>query len=169
MVLFKLIYTLIFCTRHTHLHSNMVLFKFNGYPLILRLCGIYIPIWFYSNGVVRDYKRIYIKFTFQYGSIQIISITPSKFDVVIYIPIWFYSNVIFRITLLIIFKIALFVYSQYFRTTSTYFFQVYILILNKLCIVDVPYFRIHYRSTIFYKKLDVLSSCFAQNSLSNHL
>ena len=109
---------------------------------------IYIPIWFYLNLVAPR--------TFLFASS-------------IYIPIWFYLNAIFRITLLIIFKIALFVYSQYFRTTSTYFFQVYILILNKLCIVDVPYFRIHYRSTIFYKKLDVLSSCFAQNSLSNHL
>ena len=109
---------------------------------------IYIPIWFYSNDT---------------------SFLLSVFCIPIYIPIWFYSNTIFRITLLIIFKIALFVYSQYFRTTSTYFFQVYILILNKLCIVDIPYFRIHYRSTIFYKKLDVLSSCFAQNSLSNHL
>ncbi len=109
------------------------------------------------------------QFTFQYGSIQMVRLAGAIPDMVIYIPIWFYSNAIFRITLLIIFKIALFVYSQYFRTTSTYFFQVYILILNKLCIVDVPYFRIHYRSTIFYKKLDVLSSCFAQNSLSNHL
>ena len=108
-------------------------------------------------------------FTFQYGSIQIKGLRVYLLIFLIYIPIWFYSNTIFRITLLIIFKIALFVYSQYFRTTSTYFFQVYILILNKLCIVDVPYFRIHYRSTIFYKKLDVLSSCFAQNSLSNHL
>ena len=52
------------------LHSNLVLFKWNGGRINRYVCNLYIPIWFYSNDV--DGKSYYLtqSFTFQSGSIQ---------------------------------------------------------------------------------------------------
>ena len=78
--------------------------------------SLYIPIWFYSNYKRYDICGRWCSFTFQYGSIQIMSqkiqqterdfftfqygsiqiipnLTCGLSDISLYIPIWFYSNV----------------------------------------------------------------------------
>ena len=56
--------------------------------------NLYIPIWFYSNGDVRDWQNWDIDF---YIPIWFYSnkrfALPQGSHVMLYIPIWFYSNV----------------------------------------------------------------------------
>ena len=56
------------------LHSNLVLFKWISFCMILICTNLYIPIWFYSNQTVFLNKLCQACFTFQSGSIQIASI-----------------------------------------------------------------------------------------------
>ena len=55
------------------LHSNMVLFKFLSKHTPISNAILYIPIWFYSNASIRFLDSEPSGFTFQYGSIQIIT------------------------------------------------------------------------------------------------
>ena len=56
-----------------NLHSNMVLFKWYLKRPQEQFFSIYIPIWFYSNKAEDISFYTYSEFTFQYGSIQMIS------------------------------------------------------------------------------------------------
>ena len=123
----------------TYLHSTMVLFKcvkgiekitceyeftfhygsiqIQSVYTLLKDFKIYIPLWFYSNGLMSlscrglinaftfhygSIQMITLKmafhlseiFTFHYGSIQIRTTTQPQPLVQIYIPLWFYSNCI---------------------------------------------------------------------------
>ena len=51
-----------------HLHSNMVLLKFEVASISGAIGQIYIPIWYYLNLAVGWTKSSYNLFTFQYGT-----------------------------------------------------------------------------------------------------
>ena len=53
---------------------------------------LYIPIWFYSNGVSNSDSLTKANFTFQSGSIQIKRALSIRTANRLYIPIWLYSN-----------------------------------------------------------------------------
>ena len=70
MVLFKSLLQKELSELHRYLHSNMVLFKLRGANL----------------------NSADLRFTFQYGSIQMNTEEVFRKVKKIYIPIWFYSN-----------------------------------------------------------------------------
>ena len=61
------------------LHSNLVLFKFYHFFIIILHYLLYIPIWFYSNDLVKLLDEYFTFFTFQSGSIQISYKTAYSF------------------------------------------------------------------------------------------
>ena len=77
-----------------HLHSNLVIFKYNIFYI-----NIFTTIYLHSNLVIFKCVEFYRQgideklFTFQSGDIQMISHLYDVWEVVvIYIPIWWYSN-----------------------------------------------------------------------------
>ena len=72
----------------------MVLFKLGACDLSVSDIYIYIPLWFYSNGLTDEIIERFDIFTFHYGSIQISSTVIVHTTIMeIYIPLWFYSNI----------------------------------------------------------------------------
>ena len=93
MVLFKLIDEGKNPSGYIYLHSNMVLFKLSHLQSYLDIYLIYIPIWFYSNGI--SFNLNLLPFLYLHSNMVLfkyVAENSADRERLIYIPIWFYSN-----------------------------------------------------------------------------